>query len=108
MAYAAGAHLEGADLRYAHLDDTNLKDARLNGANLANARLDGTFLKGADLTSVIGLTKELLRNAVLDHMTKLPGEFQDLIPQAGQSPPSSWAVTLQSTYLPCLQQPCPL
>ncbi len=95
MAYAVGAHLEGADLRYAHLDDTNLKDAKLNGANLANARLDGTFLKGADLTSVIGLTKELLRNAVLDHMTKLPEEFQDLIPQAGQSPPSSWDVTLQ-------------
>jgi hypothetical protein len=72
------------------LSRTNLKDANLVNANISDARFEDTYLKGADLSGVIGLTREMLDAALLDHCTKLPPEFEHLIPQPGADKKSIW------------------
>ncbi|OLN27627.1 Pentapeptide repeat family protein [Desulfovibrio sp. DV] len=52
---AAGAKLQGADLRYAHLEGAlligaHLEGALLTGAHLEGANLGGAYLNGADLS----------------------------------------------------------
>ena len=57
------------------LDGANLQRAWLKGADLT-----GTHLERANLSDAEGLTREQLRKAHLDASTKLPPEFDDLVP----------------------------
>jgi uncharacterized protein YjbI with pentapeptide repeats len=75
-----GAYLRRTDLSHAKLERANLSradfsNAILRDADFNNAVLKGTILRGADLTGAKNLTKEQLREAILDPRTKLPDEF---------------------------------
>jgi hypothetical protein len=66
-----GADLRGADLRYALLGGADLKGADLRGTDLRHADL-----RGADLRKTEGLDENLLRKAIGDRTTKLPGDLK--------------------------------
>jgi uncharacterized protein YjbI with pentapeptide repeats len=65
-------NLNGVNLQNADLSAADCSNATFRGANFTNANLRGTVLKGADLTDVIGLTKEQLAQAFTDKATVLP------------------------------------
>lgn len=97
-----GAHLESANLTGAHLQGANLLAAILPNANFTEANLSGALLRRldldrvnfnkthlkeadlrrADLEGARNLTREQLSHAILDHETKLPPEFQDMLPRS--------------------------
>ena len=54
--------------------------ASLNEAHLGGAELRAANLRGANLEGCTGLTSDQLSKAILDEHTKLPPEFQDMIP----------------------------
>jgi hypothetical protein len=58
--------LRGVDLSETHLERVHLSDAHLEGALLWEA-----YLEKADLTGVVGLTKEQIESAIMDENTKL-------------------------------------
>lgn len=64
-------NLSGADLTGA-----DLSGADLQGANLRLTKLDRADLRGADLTDAVGLTREQLASAKLDHTTLLPARVR--------------------------------
>ena len=59
-----GAHLEGADLRWAHLEGAYLRGAHLEGAALHEAHLEGAYLRGAHLEGA-DLLEAHLEGAIL-------------------------------------------
>jgi uncharacterized protein YjbI with pentapeptide repeats len=65
-------NLTGVNLENADLSGADCSHAIFHGANLTDANLNGTILKGADLTNVVGLTREQLSLAVIDKTTILP------------------------------------
>lgn len=70
-----GANLEDADLSEANLRYVSFRNANLKGAKLQDAQLQGAHLLGAK-----GLTREQLRQAKIDHITRLPEHLQYLLP----------------------------
>jgi uncharacterized protein YjbI with pentapeptide repeats len=73
----SGAQLIGADVRGANFTKAWLNwawfaGAKLDGANFAGAHLIGAQLQGADLSKVVGLTRNQLVLACGDALTKLP------------------------------------
>jgi uncharacterized protein YjbI with pentapeptide repeats len=75
-----GAYLRRTDLSHAKLERANLSgadfsNAVLRDADFKNAILEGTILRGADLTGAKNLTRDQLREAILDPSTKLPDGF---------------------------------
>jgi hypothetical protein len=72
-----GAHLNPAKQK-TDLSAADLKAASLRGADLTEANLTGTFLNFADLTDVLGWTKEQLRRTwTLAEATMPDGEIYD-------------------------------
>ena len=76
----SGTYLRRTDLSHAKLERANLSradfsNAVLRDADFKNAILEGTILRGADLTGAKNLTKDQLREAILDPRTKLPDGF---------------------------------
>lgn len=65
-------HLEGAGLDAAHLEGTYLAEAHLEEVDLFEAHLKKTDIRRANLTDVIGLTREQLESAITDERTVLP------------------------------------
>lgn len=78
----ADANLAGAHLEDASFSGANLRNTKLMGAFLWGTFFTKTRLKGADLTGATGLTREQLVKAIIYHNTKLPPEFEDMIPPA--------------------------
>jgi uncharacterized protein YjbI with pentapeptide repeats len=83
-----GAYLRRTDLSHAKLERADLSradfsNAVLRDADFKNAILEGTILRGADLTGAKNLTRDQLREAILDPETKLPDEFSisDFVPE---------------------------
>ncbi len=76
-----GAQLEGANLQLANLRHANLKSANLQHAILEGSALFRTDLRGADLTGA-NLFGALLTQAVYDHKTKWPANFDPQKPGA--------------------------
>jgi uncharacterized protein YjbI with pentapeptide repeats len=82
------AYLRRTDLSHAKLERANLaradfSNAVLRDADFKNAILEGTILRGPDLTGAKNLTRDQLREAILDPKTKLPDEFSisDFVPE---------------------------
>ncbi|MEM9222558.1 MAG: pentapeptide repeat-containing protein [Pseudomonadota bacterium] len=66
------AKFNGADLRRAIFRGSNLIDAQFGNARVKDAVFDDAVLIGANLSDVVGLTREQLANAFLDDSTHLP------------------------------------
>ncbi|MFI6161628.1 pentapeptide repeat-containing protein [Micromonospora haikouensis] len=72
-----GAQLDRADLRQAFLYAADLTDAEVQSADLRDARLLNanllrTDLRGADLSTALDLTNDMLACAYVDDRTQLP------------------------------------
>jgi uncharacterized protein YjbI with pentapeptide repeats len=69
-----GCDLSGSDFgrRYSELGDPPFPPAILTNARFTKAKLAGTILRGVDLSTVTGLTREQLSEAIIDENTKLP------------------------------------
>ena len=66
------ANFTDASFRNADLTGANLAHANLTNADMTGAKLDITSIKGANLTTVHGLTQEQIDEACADHQTRLP------------------------------------
>ncbi len=67
-----GASFNGADLTGAKLNQGDFRRAHFNNANLAHAELNGADFSGADLSSVVGITKEQWNSTKTDACTRAP------------------------------------
>ena len=65
------ANLKKADLNSSNLSGADLRDADLKDADLSGATLEGTNLSGADLRGARGLTKEQVKQAIVDKATRI-------------------------------------
>jgi len=74
-AYLRRTDLSGTILERANLAEADFSNADMRDADFKDAILEGTILKGADLTGAKNLTRDQLRQAILDRETKLPQEF---------------------------------
>jgi uncharacterized protein YjbI with pentapeptide repeats len=74
-----GCDLSGSDFgrRYAEDGNSPLPPAILTNANFIQAKLTGTNLRGVDLSTVRGLKREQLAEAITDDNTILPSQWGD-------------------------------
>lgn len=74
-----GCDLSGSDFgrRYAGESCNAIPPATLTNARLTKAKLSGTILCGVDLSSVRGLTRKQLAEAITDKNTKPPLQWAD-------------------------------
>jgi hypothetical protein len=82
----SGAHLSGADLSWAHLSRANLSGAHLSGADLSGAHLSGADLSWANLSWATGVVPE--RSTPLLMLLDQPGPIRayKLVTADGRSP----------------------
>jgi uncharacterized protein YjbI with pentapeptide repeats len=88
-----GAQLPGADLKRANLTQADLRTAQLRGAQMYGAILNGAHLEGTDLSDVVGLSEQQLRDAITDDKTVRPATFSPPAPD-----PSPFEVLDVSAY----------
>jgi uncharacterized protein YjbI with pentapeptide repeats len=69
-----GCDLSGSDFgrRYSELGEPPFPPAILTNARFTKAKLTRTILRGVDLSTVVGLTREQLSEAIIDENTKPP------------------------------------
>lgn len=72
QARLGSASIKNSNLKLAIFKEADLSNADLTGCDLTDADLERTNLYGADLRLTKGLTKELIRKALINTETKLP------------------------------------
>ncbi len=72
QASLVGASVKNCNLKLAKLKEADLSKAIFTGCDMKDVDLENAKLYGTDLRDTKGLTKELLKNALIDENTKLP------------------------------------